>query len=299
MIRFGVNADGREDVVVAARRAEALGFDSYGVGEHVFFHYPTVNAFVALAAAATATTRIDLFSSIALLPLYPPALLAKMATTLDGVSGGRFQLGVGVGGEHPPEFAACGVPLEERGARADASLAVLRTLWSGGTIGTIGDSGGVALAPQPVRPGGIPIWIAGRSPAALRRTARYGDGWMPLFSSPERFGRDLAALRDEAARHGRDPSTIRVGAVVLACVHDDVAVARTMIGRRLGENYTGDFTGLVERIAAAGPADECARRVEAFVAAGADTIFFAPLSDPAHAIENEERLAGDVVPRFR
>jgi len=88
-------------VVPLARRAEELGYDILARGEHVFFHVPTPNAFVALAAAAGATARIRLLSAATVLPVYPAPLAAKMVATLDGVSGGRFELGVGVGGEYP------------------------------------------------------------------------------------------------------------------------------------------------------------------------------------------------------
>src|SRR3954454_7848328 len=117
--------------VEQAREAEALGFDGVAAGEHLFFHGPVGNAFISLAAAAGATSRVRLISSLTLLPLYPAALAVKLATTLDQVSGGRFDLGVGVGGESPPEFAAVGIDPAERGARADETLELARRLWAG------------------------------------------------------------------------------------------------------------------------------------------------------------------------
>ena len=97
-----------------ARDAERLGFDLVAAGEHVFFHGPVSNAFVTLAAAAAVTERIRLLSALTILPMYPMVMAAKMAATLDRVSHGRFDLGVGVGGDYPPEFAASGVPVEAR-----------------------------------------------------------------------------------------------------------------------------------------------------------------------------------------
>src|SRR2546430_7839024 len=94
--------------VDAARRLEGLGFDYLAMGEHVAFGVPTPNAFVGLSAAAAVTERIKLLSAITLLPLSPAALAAKLAAALDVVSGGRFTMGVGVGGEYPREFEACG-----------------------------------------------------------------------------------------------------------------------------------------------------------------------------------------------
>lgn len=302
MITFGLNTDGRGDPVAEARRAEALGFDTFGIGEHVFFHYPTTNALISLAAAASATERIGLLAAVTLLPLYPPALLAKMATTLDVVSHGRFQLGVGVGGEYPAEFDACGVPVGERGARADESLTVLRALWSGQPVDFEGPHASIrrlTLAPQPVQAGGPPIWVAGRSEAALRRAVRFGDGWMPYFRSPRSLARDVATLREIAEAGGRDPMGVRVGAVVFACVHDDRDRALSMISERLAANYAGDYSAVIEHQAAAGPPERCRARVEEYIDAGADTIFFATLAHPDHQGESEERLARQVVDPLR
>ena len=121
-------------VPTEARAAEEAGYDGIATGEHLFFHSPHPNAFVSLAAAAGATTRIRLLSSLTVLPLYPAALAAKLATTLDQVSGGRFDLGVGVGGEHPPEFVAAGVDVAQRGQRTDEALELLQRLWRGETV---------------------------------------------------------------------------------------------------------------------------------------------------------------------
>ena len=121
-----------------ARRAEQLGFDLLASGEHVFFHGPTSNAFLTLAAAAAVTERIRLLSALTILPLYPMALAAKMAATLDQISGDRFDLGVGVGGEYPPEFAASGVPVAGRGTRTDEALAVMLRLLAGEQVAAEG-----------------------------------------------------------------------------------------------------------------------------------------------------------------
>ncbi|MER3449377.1 MAG: hypothetical protein C4315_06280, partial [Chloroflexota bacterium] len=110
---------------------EQLGFDSVWSGEHLLYHGPTLDALIVLAAYAARTERLKVGSSVLLLPLRPPALVAKAAATLDVLSGGRLILGVGVGGEYPPEFEAVGIPLAERGARADEALAILKLLWSG------------------------------------------------------------------------------------------------------------------------------------------------------------------------
>ena len=145
---------GATGVVEFAQRAEALGFDMLGCGEHVMFHGPMSNSFISLAVAAGATTRIKLMSTIVLLPLYPAALVAKMSAALDIESNGRYYLGVGVGGEYPKEFEACGVPVHERGARTNEALEVIKRLWTerdvtfDGRFTTLNE---VSLDPAPVQ----------------------------------------------------------------------------------------------------------------------------------------------------
>ena len=113
-IEFGISMTLLRGAKDEARQAEHLGYDYLLTGEHVMFHTPVGNTLVSLAAAAGATERIKLMSGIALVPLYPAALLAKQVAVLDAVSDGRFSLGIGVGGEFPKEFDAVGVPVKER-----------------------------------------------------------------------------------------------------------------------------------------------------------------------------------------
>ena len=127
-IEFGISRRLLHGAADEAHRAEALGFDYLLTGEHIMFHGPSASTMVSLAAAAGATERIKLMSGITLAPLYPPALLAKQAAVLDVVSGGRFHLGIGVGGEFPKEFAAVGVPVHERGVRTNEALEVIDKL---------------------------------------------------------------------------------------------------------------------------------------------------------------------------
>ena len=133
----------------------------------------------------------------------------------------------------------------------------------------------------------------------MRRATRYGDGWMPYFRSPAALARDVAALRPMMESAGRDPASLRVGAVVFACVHDDVAVAEQMVSDRLAANYAGDYAAIVARQAAAGPADRCVERVEQYLAAGADTVFFAALAHDDYEEQNDERLADEVMAVLR
>jgi probable F420-dependent oxidoreductase len=169
---------------------------------------------VALAAVAAGTKRVRLSTNVLLAPLRPAALLAKMAATLDVVSNGRVDLGVGVGW-HTDEFEALGVPFEGVGARLEDTVRACQALWAGGPVSfnspTVSFSA-VYCSPTPVQPGGIPIWFGGSArPGVARRVARLGHGWSPLGStSPDDVARGCELIRAECARAGRDPAEISV-----------------------------------------------------------------------------------------
>lgn len=299
-IEVGIGLRGIDGFAAAARRLEDAGFDHVFCGEHFFFHVPVGNAFVALAAAAGATERIRLLSAITLLPLYPAAMAAKMASTLDVVSGGRFDLGVGVGGEFRPEFEALGVPVEGRGRRTDEALEVLRRLFSGepttfgGEFTTIP---GLALDPPPAQIGGPPIWVAGRSEAAQLRAGRLGDVWMPYMYTPEQLGRSLQTVRGAAAEAGRDPD--RIGAAVYAwtCVDEVGERARERIATVVGRTYAQDFSKL-GRYLVAGTPDEVVARLREYGEAGAGSAQLMLGCEPEDEQGVLDLLVAEVLPRL-
>lgn len=273
MIAFGVQGSGPLVSGVPdpshyehiAQAAEAAGFDSLWASDHVAFHHPLLDVTVALATFAAVTDRIKLGAGVLLLPLRAPALVAREFASLDYVSGGRVILGVGVGGEHPADFEAVGVPVEERGARTNESMRVLRGLFA-------------REAPSPAQPNGPPLWVGGRSDAAIRRAAHLGDGWMPLWVSPERYAEGLA-------RVGRE----RTAAVVLpALVGGAIEEARVSLSHRYGTDFS---TRAVERYCVVGSQAQCAERVAEYVAAGAEHVVFHPAVDPNRLRDQVELLA--------
>jgi probable F420-dependent oxidoreductase len=143
-----------------------------------------------LAAMAARTSRIRLGTAVMLLPLRPAALAAKEIASVDAISGGRLTIGVGIGGEYPKEFEAVGVLVKQRGARTDEAMRVIKTLFTEDNVtfdGRFTKLPGVTLAPKPVQQGGPPLWVAGRSEAAMRRAGELGDGYFPYLFSPEKF----------------------------------------------------------------------------------------------------------------
>jgi len=300
-MEIGVGVTEVAGVADRARELEAAGIDYVFCGEHFFFHGPVPNAFVSLAAAAGATQRIKLLSAITLLPLYPAAMAAKMASELDVVSGGRFHFGVGVGGEHPPEFEALGVPVRGRGKRTDEALQVVRALFSGEKTSFDGEFtqiSGLALDPPPAQPGGPPIWVAGRSEAAQRRAGRYGDVWMPYMYTPEQLAKSRVTVADAAAAAGREPGAVGASLFVWVCVGEDGDAAREEITEVVSRTYDQDFSKLGHFLVAGTP-EEVAARLHEYRDAGAGSAQLMLGCRPGGEQRVLDLLVAEVVPGLR
>jgi probable F420-dependent oxidoreductase len=300
-LEFGIGLRRVDTVAADAKQAEALGFDFVTTGEHVFFYGPIGNSLISLATAAGATERIKLMSTITLVPLYPAALLAKQVAALDRASNGRFNLGVGVGGEYAKEFEACGVPVGERGARTNESLEVMTRLWTEDEVtfeGRFTRLPGVSLNPRPVQKPHPPVWISGRSEAAMRRCARYGTGWLPYMYTPEKLSESLADIDRFAQDAGRQ-NPIRPGLFIFFAVHEDRAEAVRMASERLSIQYNQDFSKLVGRYALAGNPEDCVARLEEYIEAGAQTIILNSACDADYVESNEALLASEVMPALK
>lgn len=301
-LEFGISRRLLSGAKQEAREAENLGYDYLLTGEHVMFHGPTSNNMVALAAAAGATERIKLMSGIALVPLYPPPLLAKQVSVLDVVSDGRFSLGVGVGGEFPKEFEAVGVPVKERGARTNEALEVIDLLLRESDVhfkGRFTTLDGVSIQPRGVQKPRVPFWIAGRKDVAMRRAARYAEGWLPYMYTPDMLAESMdkiASFTDEA---GRPEGTVQGGLFIFTCVHEDRDTALDLANQQLSRQYNQDFTKLVEKYTIAGSPETCAERLQEYIDAGARTIMFSQGCPPDYVDENTRLIAEALIPRFR
>lgn len=298
-VRVGISVPPDQPRVVAnARWAEESGFDYLACGEHLFFHGETPNAFVALAAAAGATERIRLLSALTILPVYPPVLAAKLAATLDQVSNGRFELGVGVGGEYPLEFESVGVPLAERGARTDEALEVVSRLLSGERLDYRGRwtvVPGLALDPPAIQQPRPPVWVGGRRRAAFRRAGRFADVWLPYLCTPEQLAESLAAVNDFAAGFGRS-GTVGGAVFCWGAVDRDPAVARGQAVAAVSDTYNQDFDALADRYLLTGTPDQVLGRLLQYQDAGADTVIFAGPRDPVAWRRSVDLFATEVLP---
>jgi probable F420-dependent oxidoreductase len=195
-----------DEMCALVELVDRSGYDSLWVGDHISFPLPILDPLLQLAQAAVVSRRLQFGTSVFLLPLRHPTPVAKQVSTLDHLTEGRFIFGVGVGGEFPKEYEACGVPITERGARLSEGIEVLRKLWRGASVSHAGrffrfDE--VTMQPPPRQSGGPPIWCGGRSDAALRRVGCLTDGWMSYVVTPEMYAQGLGKIAATAAKAGR------------------------------------------------------------------------------------------------
>ena len=182
------------------------------------------------------------------------------------MSQGRFIFGVGVGGEFPGEYAACGVPVRERGARLSEALPLLKRLFSDESVKSDGRFYPIPetrLLPAPKQKGGPPIWCGGRSDAALRRTGVMADGWVSYVVTPEQYRAGLEKIAAAAAETGRVHESFGTSHLLFMRIDDDREAALDAATEHLSMRYAMDFRRAAERYAALGkPADVAARIAE-------------------------------------
>ena len=273
-----MDAAGADRLVVSDHVVFGENFDAYGdpsVGGTRGGRQPTgpdgawLEPLITLTAIAASTTRIRLGTSILLAALRRPAVLAKELTTLDVISGGRLDIGVGVGWQRE-EYEACGLSFEGRGRLLDHTLEVCQTLWTQQRASYESPEmsfDAIHQMPKPVQPGGVPLWISGTvNRAVARRIARFGSGWIPWGPAIADLPGSIAAMRDAVREAGGDPAGMQVQGTARIVKGDDGAPdfgASMAVVPELVTAGVSDF-----RIAAPVPKDGAAeslsRLVEAF-----------------------------------
>src|SRR5213593_4861691 len=282
------------------QRLEAIGYDSVWTGDHVSFHNPIYESLTLLASYVPITHRIKLGVAVYLLALRAPAVAAKMAATLDVLSGGRLVFGVGVGGENPKEFELCGVPHKERGARVSEGIDVVRTLWRDTPAtfrGRFTRFESVSIDPKPTQQP-PPIWIGGRSEAALARAGRQGDGWVSYVVQPDRYAQSLDKIRAAAAAAGRKLEGFAAAHLAFVTVGRDWESAKAVWAEALTKRYAQNFEPLARKYEIIGTPEQCVEAIERFRAAGCNYVILNPIGPATQEREQVERLAAEVVPRL-
>jgi probable F420-dependent oxidoreductase len=280
-IRVGTTG---EMVLDAARLAENVGLDGIIAGDHVTFYGYGNDGLITLTAAAAVTSRIELKTAVYLLPLRHPVPVALQVAQLDQLSMGRFVLGIGVGGEDPHEFWSSGVDPSTRGARTNEAMRIIKRLWTEDHVSFAGKHfqlNDVTLYPRPFRP--VPIFVGGRSDAALRRAGRLGDGYTGIWLSVERFREAAGRIAEVAAGAGRDPGEVELGMQYWTSVSGSREDARSHVARGMEGTYKLPFERF-ERYTPFGTAKEVADYLAPFVEAGALHINLIPVQDSPEAV---------------
>ncbi|HYM16856.1 MAG TPA: LLM class flavin-dependent oxidoreductase [Dehalococcoidia bacterium] len=288
MPKIFVPAGGADDRIVPwAREAEAMGFDGVFVGDHVTFYGSGSDALIKLAPVAAVTEKLELQTCVYLLALRHPTPVALQAAMVDQLSRGRLILGIGIGGEDPNEWWACGVDPKTRARRTDESMQVLRRLWTEEETTFAGkyfNLDRVRMRPKPHRAGGVTMQVGGRSDAALRRTARYADGWTGIWVSVRRFQEAGERIAEFAAEAGRGGVRFPRGMQVWMGVDDDRAAAREKVAASMQAFYRLPFESF-EKYTPYGTPGEVAAFIAPYVEAGCAHVNFVVADHPDAVLE--------------
>src|SRR4249920_133749 len=265
-------------------RAEELGFDSAWAQEQVLGGpAPVFAPLEAMTYAAACTQRLRRGCVVFVSTLHSPVHLAKSLSTLDQLSRGRIEIGVGTGGQGRP-FAAFGVDPGRYVARFTEGIALMKALWTQPRVtfdGEFWQLQDAAMEPKPFQKPYPPLWFGAASEPALRRAVRLGDGFFGAGSSPTaRFADQVQIVREALAATGRPAEDFPIAKRVYVAIDEDAGHARKRINTELERLY-GRRSADIEAAAIAGTPAGCSRELRKLAEAGAELILFRPTFDPA------------------
>ncbi|SEP14206.1 probable F420-dependent oxidoreductase, Rv2161c family [Rhodospirillales bacterium URHD0017] len=279
---------------------DRCGYDSMWVGDHVAFTIAIFDPLLQLAQAAVLSRRLLFGTDVFLLPLRHPTPIAKQVSTLDHLTEGRFIFGVGVGGEFAKEYEACGVPINERGARLSESLTVMRKLWTGESVSHAGKFftfEGIRMQPPPRQPGGPPIWCGGRADPALRRIGRMTDGWMSYVVTPDMYRQGLEKIATAASEAGRTfDRGFGTAHLLFTRIDDTYEKALDAATESLSQRYAMDFRKAAQRYAALGTPQDVVETIFKFQQAGVRHLILDFVGPYEERDQQIERFAAEAMP---
>src|SRR3990172_3561718 len=289
-----IDFDGRswslERLRAYAATAERLGFKYLCVNDHLVFTRPWLDCLTALAAVLDSSGSMRLVTSVALPVVRGPVALAKSLAALDVLSGGRLIVGLGPGSS-ARDYAAAGVPFEERWRRFDETVRIMRSLLVRDEPefrGKYYSTEGVTLQPYPLQEPGPPLWIGSwGSEAGLRRAARFGDGWLASAynTTPEGLAAAWNRIRQLLAAAGKDPDHFPNGLSTMYCyITDDRGAAERLVREVLSPALNRSGAELSDRLLF-GPPEACTEKLAAYQAAGAQRIFLWPIAEDERQLE--------------
>jgi probable F420-dependent oxidoreductase len=277
-------------------RAEELGFESAWTQEKVLGPGAQLSPVETMTYAAACTERLRLGCVVFVSTLHNPVHLAKSLSTLDQLSRGRIEVGVGTGGRARP-FAAFGVDPHRYIARFTEGIKLMKALWTEPSVtfhGEFWQLENAAMEPKPFQKPYPRLWFGGASEPALRRAVRMGDGFFGAGSSPtDKFAEQVQIVRAALAEAGRAADDFPIAKRVYIGIDEDPERARSRMNAAL-EGIYGYRVPAIEAAAVTGPAADCVREVSQVAAAGAELILFTALFDQR---EQMEQLAAAVLPK--
>lgn len=296
---FRLGMPSTEAICSFAERAEDLGIDSIWLSDHIAGRQPQLDIACVMALFAARTKKIKMGPSVLTLPARDPVQVARTYATLDYLTGscGRVIMAVGLGSD-PRDCIVCGIKPEERVGRLEEGVEVLRKLWAGSHVshhGTFYNFDDVTIEPRPPK-GKLDIWIGGRTNPALRRTARYGDGWFPSFVSPAEFTTGMEKLTAYGAQLGRTIDSREAGVVLLTYASRDRGRAQ-QVAELVALNFKTSAQAMAGRCAIGTP-EECVERIQTYVDAGCSKYVLFPIVPPDELVNQIELYGREIVSRF-
>lgn len=290
LMDFGHNPYTLEHLIAYAETAHQLGFSALAANDHMVFSKPWLDGPTALAAVLSHSGRMDLVTTVSLPIVRGPVQLAKSLGAIDRLSGGRLIACVGPGSS-ARDYAAVGIPFEERWKRLDEAIPVLRALWNQeGTAfkGNFYNTEGIVLEPFPAQQSSPPIWVGSwGSEAGLRRVARLADGWLAsgYNTTPELFTQAWRQLQEYLVRAGKDVTSFpNAIATMWMYITEEESEAERILNEVLAPALNRPVAELRERLPI-GSRLKCAEKLAAYQKVGVQRIYLWPIADELEQIE--------------
>ena len=287
-------------LIAYAVTAEALGFDSIWVWDHILLGvdppFPVVDSLTLLAAIAARTSKINLGTGVLVLPLRNPVVLAKELASLDLIAGGRLLLGM-ASGWYRREFDAVGVSFQERGRIMDRNLEIIRRLWTEDQVN--GDYPphrlrSANLSPKPAR---LPVMLIGGYVERVLKRAALNDGWLTYFYTPEGFAKSWAKVRGFAVEAGRDPDALLSANQLPIYIGASREAVEAPMMEWLGQEWDyAAWSDSTKEAAIIGTVDECVAQLRAQRGVGVQKLIFIPYR---YRMDQVEIIAREIIPRLR
>lgn len=309
-LQFGVNYVGTEmgDLIGPVEftvKCEEWGYDSFWMPE--VLTTPIMDPLVVLAGVAQRTRNLKLGTNIVVLPIHSPFQLAKAALSVDVLSSGRLILGVGVGGLFPRDFEIEEVDIHQRGRMSNERLDILRRLLSETNVshqGRYHQFEDVTMEPRSVQKPHIPVWVGaswnnGIADGALRRVARYGDGFFLHDTPIAGYQQAQTKIMEYAESYGRDPHGIQWACDMWTCLGDSKEKARKSVKAELERQFGVPWDVQPENCYALGTPADCIETIQGYADLGITHIVFAPMCPPDQILDQCSVFAKEVIPHFR